>query len=436
VRGSVSSAGVKVAAVAVGFGFHLLAARLLHETSYGIFTYVFTWTMLVAMASQLGFVNAVVRYVASYDAQREWALLRGIRRHAEKLALATSVLVIGVGLAAVAELLHARVEMRSAFQVGLLCVPVLVLLSLREAAIRAFRQPALGSISATLVRPLVTGTVLLAAAWTMGRDLDARVAMQATFLGALAALVVATLLLRSVQPQEARGVAPDTAPRANWTWVALPLMLTMVMNMVSRRADVLMLGALVPAREVGYYAAAARYSDFVIFVQQAANSMAAPLFAGLHAQGKLADIQRVASLAAAGTLACALPIAAVLLFFGDALLRLFGPGFVAAMPALRWLVVGQLFNAGVGSVGILMVMLGQHRTAALVATGIASLNIALNAVLIPVAGIEGAGMATATSLVTLNLVTLVIVRRRLGIDATVFGLLRRRVGHSDSRRSR
>jgi O-antigen/teichoic acid export membrane protein len=203
------------------------------------------------------------------------------------------------------------------------------------------------------------------------------------------------------------------------------MLLWLTMNTIGRRADVLMVGAFLPPEDVGYYTAALRYADLIVFTQQAVNGMAAPMFASLHASGRRAEMQRVAALAACGTLSCALPLAIVMLLFGGHLLAWFGEPFRAGHVALVWLAGGQLVNGLAGSVGSLAAMTGHQREASLIVTTATAINLVLNAVLIPRFGIEGAGMATATSIAFTNVAMLTLVRTRLGVNPTVLGLLRR-----------
>ena len=101
------------------------------------------------------------------------------------------------------------------------------------------------------------------------------------------------------------------------------------------------------------------------------------------------------------------------------MLGLFGPEFTRGYWALAILTVGQLVNASVGSVGFLMSMTGHQREAARVFAGAAVLNVVLNASLIPLWGINGAAIATATTTIIWNVALALYVWRRLGVRATI-----------------
>ncbi|HDM75831.1 MAG TPA: flippase, partial [Deltaproteobacteria bacterium] len=133
---------------------------------------------------------------------------------------------------------------------------------------------------------------------------------------------------------------------------------------------------------------------------------------------------RIVSLAAKGVFLTVVPVAVIIVLFGKTILGLFGPGFIIAYVPLVILLTGQVLNALTGLVGSLMTMTGYERqTAWIIGTG-AGTNIALNAVLIPLLGIIGASIATASTTVLWNVAMLIFVRRRLGINPTIFSIKR------------
>src|SRR6185503_6913770 len=100
------------------------------------------------------------------------------------------------------------------------------------------------------------------------------------------------------------------------------------------------------------------------------------------------------------------------------LLRLFGGDFTSGEDAVAILALGQLFNAAMGSVGILLIMTGHERDV-LASVALATLiGLGLTAALIPPMGVEGAAVGRVASLGTWNIALTVLTYRRLGIHAT------------------
>jgi O-antigen/teichoic acid export membrane protein len=119
-------------------------------------------------------------------------------------------------------------------------------------------------------------------------------------------------------------------------------------------------------------------------------------------------------------------IAAIgILILGRPLLWLFSPQFVEAYPVMLILVAGFLFRAAVGPAEFLLNALGEQRALAAVACGVAVLDIVLNLALVPAFGLNGAAIATATSLATGAVLYAYAARRTTGLDISVLQLLRR-----------
>jgi O-antigen/teichoic acid export membrane protein len=80
------------------------------------------------------------------------------------------------------------------------------------------------------------------------------------------------------------------------------------------------------------------------------------------------------------------------------------------------LCIGQMVNAATGSTVLLLNMSGYEQNTA-TALGLATaIHIAMNLWMIPLLGIEGAALASATSLALWNVILFYRVRRVLGIN--------------------
>jgi O-antigen/teichoic acid export membrane protein len=237
------------------------------------------------------------------------------------------------------------------------------------------------------------------------------------FAALVAVFLLAQLWLAQALPPAARSSLPAYRTR-EWLGVALPLVFISAMHLALSQIDILMVGILLTPADAGVYAAAARIGAFVIFGLIAVNGIVAPMIARLFTEGHRTALQHMVTLAGRAGLAFALVAALALAVFGDWILSLFGPAFPKGYGALLILVAGQLINAFAGSVGFLMTMTGHERQAAKIMLLSLALNILLNAVLIPVWGLEGAATATAITTALWNLAMLGYVKRRLGIHSS------------------
>jgi O-antigen/teichoic acid export membrane protein len=253
-----------------------------------------------------------------------------------------------------------------------------------------------------------------------GRGLNAQWALGLNAAAVLVALLFATYLLRRMLPHAARDVAP-AYQTSSWVRSALPMMLISGMHVINHRIDAIMLGAMKEPEAVGIYAAANRGAQLILLIQIAVNAALAPTIAGLHAAGKMERLQRLITRSSRGVLIVSTSIALGLIFFGDGFLLLFGAEFVQAYPTLGILIAGCVVNAAAGAVGLLLMMTGHERDAAKgIGIGVV-LSVALNAVLVPKWGVEGAATATSISMMARNILMVLLVYRRLGIQSTALG---------------
>ena len=420
IRGTVGSFLVKISAAGVAFAVEVILARALGAAQFGMYVYALTWTLVLALVARLGLDNGSVRFVSVYNARQEWGLLRGFRRRSWRLVLAAAV-VLGAVQAAVAWLLRAPLGLDQVrvFWVACLLLPVVALNGVRQGTLRGLKRVVEADLPENVLRPLLLALAVLVLYLGLDRPLAAAQAMALHALAAAAALVVGSFWLFRTFPPAARAAAPsyDTGL---WIRVALPLLAIAGMHLLLGQIDILMIGALLGPTSAGLYAAASRVALVVGLALQAVNSILGPMVADFHATGRHRQLQQAVTRVARGVLVFAVIAAALLVALGTPLLRLFGPEFTVALNPLYVLVAGQLVNALVGSVGLLMTMTGaQNRAAAII--GVATvLNIVLNAVLIPAFGLLGAAAATAASTAAWNLVMLVHVRRHLGINPTAF----------------
>jgi O-antigen/teichoic acid export membrane protein len=114
----------------------------------------------------------------------------------------------------------------------------------------------------------------------------------------------------------------------------------------------------------------------------------------------------------------------LVLLVGRPLLALFGPSFVEGYSVLFILSVGLLLRASIGPAETLLIMASQQGITAAIYTVTFALNVALNLLLIPHFGIDGAATATTLALGAETFALYVIVLSRLGINCSILSALK------------
>ena len=413
--------GLRVVSTGFSFIISILLARLLGAAGFGTYSYAMAWMALLGVPALFGLDRLLIREVAVYRTRSEWHLLKGLLRWSNRTALPIS-LGLALMAAGVIWMLADRLgfETSTALWVGLFILPLFPLLDLKQAAMQGLNRVVFALLPDLFVRPLILATLLGCAYLVFGRGLNAQWALGLNAAAVLAALLFATYLLRKMLPQAARDVAP-AYQTSSWVRSALPMMLISGMHVINHRIDEIMLGVMKETAAVGIYTVANRGAQLILLIQTAVNVALAPTIAGLHAAGKMEQLQRLITQASRGVLLVSTSVALGLIFFGDTFLLLFGAEFIQAYRTLGILIVGCVVNAAAGSVGLLLVMTGHERDAAKgIGFGVL-LSVALNAALIPNWGVEGAAMATSFSMMARNILTAFFVYRRLGVHSTALG---------------
>jgi O-antigen/teichoic acid export membrane protein len=416
--------GLRIASTGFSFITSVLLARLLGVAGYGTFSYVMAWVTLLVVPALFGLDRLLIREIAVYRTRSEWHLLRGLLNWANRTA---SQISLGLALlaAGVIWILTERLDfqMSKAMWLGMLMLPLLTLLDLRQAALQGLNRVVVALLPDFFVRPLSFMALLGCAYLILGTGLNPQWALGLYAMAAVVALFIGTYLLRRMVPQPARDVSPAYQV-GEWARSALPMMLISGMNVFNHRIDTLMLGALTGTAAVGIYTVANRGAQLILLIQTAANVALAPTIAGLHAAGKIQQLQRVVTRSAQALLPVSLSVALGLILFSNWFLSLFGPEFIQGRLTLAILAAGCVVNAAAGTVSLLLIMTGHERDAAIgVGIGVV-LNVALNAAFIPRWGVEGAATATSISMIVRNLLMALLVYKRLGIRSSALGQIR------------
>jgi len=425
VRGSMGSLIVKVANIAGKFAASVLLARLLGATEYGQYAFAFTVVTLLAIPTQLGIPNLLVRYVAQYDVQKEWGLLKGILKRANQVVFLVSCLLVG-GLAI------ATNEMYGGFKSGkaetllwaAALIPLLSLGELRNSGLRGLRYVTLGLLPDKVIRWVGLAGVLAIYAAFIDASPSAPEAMAIHVGAAFIAFSIGTYWLVRRIPEPAKNATAKFDTR-KWVSIALPFLLTGGMQILNNRLDILVISWFRPDDQVGIYDVSVQMSMLVGLGLSATNMLVGPYFSRFYSEGNIQRLQKVASAAVIFSIVLSIvPFVTLVAFGAPTLAFIFGSEFSEGATALGLLSFGQLSHVGAGSVGLLLNMTGREW---LVFRGVAvatTCNLALNIGLVPLYGITGAAIATATTFLIWNAILVYWACTELDVDPSVIGLFR------------
>ena len=209
-----------------------------------------------------------------------------------------------------------------------------------------------------------------------------------------------------------------------WLKQALLLLPIGLLSTVNERIDVIMVSKILGMKTNAIYAVAFKFALFSGFGLVILNQVLVPFYAEyfkskenpLTLRQKIKPNVRLSFI-------LSLIVVIFLVLMGNTLLGWFGKNrenYTIGYTSMIILSVGQLFNVAFGSTGYILTMAKQEYLVLIsISCGVIT-NIVLNYFLLADLGIEGAAIATTTSIFVWNLMMLIFVKRKTGINPTIF----------------
>jgi O-antigen/teichoic acid export membrane protein len=429
-RGSVITLAGMISNGVLNIVLLLAVTRGLHALGAGLFFQIVALFTILTSIAEFGAAPGLVRTIARYRALGRPQDIRSV------LAVALwPVVVVGAVLAAAVFALAPQladilgVSRAEGVRYLRMFAPFLPLAAASSVALSATRgfgtmvpyvavenlgKPALRPVLVMLAIASGFGTLAVALAWAFPIALAFPVAL-------LAVLV----LLRRTE-HEAVSLVRTTPIRdlASEFWrFAAPRGLASIFHIVITWLDVLLIGTLRSAAEAGIYAAVSRLVMFGVFAIEAVRLAIAPQISALLARHDRDAAQMVYRVGTWWLMALSWPLYLAMAVFAPLVLKMFGPEFAAGETPLLILSLAMLIGIGTGNVTVVLLMAG--KSVWNLANTIVALvvNVALNLILIPRFGMNGAAVAWAVSIIVGNLVPLAQVMRFLKLNPFGRGFL-------------
>lgn len=194
---------------------------------------------------------------------------------------------------------------------------------------------------------------------------------------------------------------------------SLPLSIGSVLLIIMMQLDKVMLGTIVGKEAVAIYGVAAILATFPSIFLTTLNIIFPPIIAKMYHDGEYVKLKTYYKKSVKYLVLVSGITILIIIFFRKNLLSLYGDLYIEGATALIFISIGQFVNAAVGSVWYIVIMTGHPRINLLGKVSALLINVTLNAVLIPIWGINGASLATMASTSFSNILGFFIVRHIL-----------------------
>ncbi|HEY7098495.1 MAG TPA: flippase [Terriglobales bacterium] len=413
-----AGAGVALTGRIVGrgllLGIDVALARLLGPAQYGFYVIGWTITRLATLLSPLGLNAGVIRFGARYGRQDE-ARFKGVLLFCiGGAALVAAVLGAGLFFAApwlAGEVYH-KPDLAGSFRWFALGFPAAATVTVAAAATRITQRMKSGVITEDLSQPAIGLSLILILVGVFKLGING--ALIAYLVSFLMAAVIGAYYVAKLFPVVRKSSVKAIYPGKDLIAFSLPASLTGVLGVMIIWVNRLFVGYFRSTSEVGIYQVASQVPVTVALVVGAVSAIFSPMVADFAHRGQFDKVREIYVIGTKWTLYFSMPALLLMaLAPREVITVLFGASYADGGTALKILALGQLFNAGSGCVGTLLVMTGNQKITSALYAIMFAVNVAMSVLLIPRYGVPGAAWATTLTACGLFAPALVIAWQRL-----------------------
>ncbi len=388
---------------AFGYGSRIIIARFLGASDYGLISLGFAALTMAAALAAIGLPAGVTRYVSFYKGKKDKGKIKGAIISAIKMNLPISLifaLLLFFGADWISIHVFHDANLTPVLRIFSIAVPFLVLAQNLLSATIGFQEMRYQVYTENIFKEsLKLAAIVILVALGFG-------AIGAAWGWVLAIVLMPLLafyfLEKKLFPIFNTKIKATSMKRElfSFSW---PLIFVGMAGMVMGFMDTLMLGYFCTSYEVGIYNAALPTAMLIKMPTVIFASIFMPVITELYAREKYYDLKNTYSAVTKWILSLAFPAFLLMALFSDDVIRiLFGAEYVIGAEALTILAFGFLISTVFARASDIIVVFGRTKITMGCYLTSSAANICLNLYLIPIFGVSGAAMATASSLIFLN----------------------------------
>ena len=444
-KGSGISFILRCGGLAVGFLLTWIIAYYFEADGLGDFVLAITVLRLFTLLAKLGLDTTSIRFIASFSSQDKWTSIFKFRKQVVSILSISSVvasLLMYFLAIPIADLINAKYEY---IQLNAFFVLPMTFFMLHYQSLRGLKRIAEFSFFYRMAQALfsVISIVILYQFFTQSLSVSAppSVSVYAYLISVLIVSLLSFISFRYWLNKRSKG--KESAEQEIMSYftllkISIPLMFAQSVQFIMAWTDKLMLGAidtssviyestviLTNSEAVGVYHTAFKLSMFAAVALMAINSIASPKFAEMFGKNDIEGLKKVVHQSTKMIFWTSVPLVILFFIFPEFFLGLFGEEFKVGVTAFIFLSCGRLISSFSGSVGNILQMTGNQNIYARILLFGAILNVVLNLILIPRYGINGAAIASMSSLIVWNLSMVLVVKKKFGFYTFYLPFLKR-----------
>ena len=391
--------------------YFAIVARLFGPDTMGVFYIGFVVLEVAGNLTVAGVNDGIVMFGARYagnDSHRS-ALYR-ILANGFVITGAIAAVVVITGQVIGPDLVrdhYTEYDAADALRIMLYALPFTVVSTVVIAATRSLLMMQWEALITNFLRP--AALLGFSLAYYIAGDTSVT-ALASSYVWASIAACVASLLVfaRYFSYRDLLSHIVRFSPSGQLIKFAIPQNLNMTFNHFITNVDVMMLGFFkVEPALVAFYGMGAQIVANIRQIQLAYSSILAPVIPRLHMARDVNGISEQLAVASRWAVSVALPAGIALVFFRQELVQLFHTSFTGDTTFMILLAIRPVLSCALGMTGNVIVMTGHSWVNLTNSCVVASMNIALNYLWIPLYGLTGAALATMVSSLTVTFLQVV-----------------------------
>ena len=393
------------------YGLTIILTRHLGPDHYGLWALSVSLQNILMLFVLLGMPKALYRFIAYYQGAGEQGKTKSLIVETLLFSFLLSIIMVIVLLIAPTSILDQvfrEAGIAQLLRVIALGTPFYALLLLLSSCYIGFKRVRYQVLTEGIGWPLVQLLfALIVFMGLLGKASDVEVWTWA-YVGALAVASSMSLLLfaRKVWPglSSVQRVSLEHRAIVSYAW---PLTVNAALVLASGQVDLLLLGLLGSARDVGIYRVYLYFIMPLQFVITAFAQIYQPVVTELIAQKNLAEVASIFKRVARWTFQITMFLALAIFMLGKPLTQaLFGEEYLVAPIALSILAGGMVLDASVGPTLMTLEAFGRSRLVLFNSLLVVALQIGFAYFLIPRLGLVGAAIARAVAVFLANYIRL------------------------------
>ena len=391
----------------LGLISRVLLARFFTQSEYGIYSLALVLLSIFVTIALFGLQDGAARQIGYYRGRDDSLKVKGIIFSAIQIVLIASIILSFI-LFLASDILSTKIfhdpVLAAPLKVLAFTIPFLALTQLFVNIFRGFESVKESVYFQNILRNVLFPAFLIPVVLFALPFIDAIYAFAASIIVTFIAFSFYVLKKIPLSLEDSRSnLLVVNSVGKELLFFSVPLLGSYMLSAIMHWTDTLMLGYFTTSDIVGLYNAAVPLASIISTFLFSTHFIFIPIIAKLYSQNLMSELKRNYQILTKWILFAVLPLFFVFILFPGVILNsIFGANYVKASIALQILAIGFLILVALGPSGATLLSMGKSKFLLSVNLIGASLNVFLNATLIPIWGIEGAAITTALSIVTVN----------------------------------